>query len=292
MNKNSLIILLIFGLLQIVNAQNKSDIVIIDTKYNISIPADKFVKEIGVQRGLIKKTKKGLLQQCIDSTKNYNGNCFKITYFDDNEFVTIKKGQDLPDYIKGNIYNLDESEVQIIQSDIENYKYSKSDSSQIFISEKDKDSKNAFYEANFVFQYGGESKLTLLPKVNLMRKHNLDSFNPYYGIELGIHPLFVAGAFTFSGICGIEKGFLSLETSLSHFRTTKYSDGDKGYKGPYSQNLLNLKLGFQIGKVRLKVGTSFLLNENIPLGQERIDLLDLGKINGTVYGIEIQFKIK
>lgn len=120
----------------------------------------------------------------------------------------------------------------------------------------------------------------------------MDLFNPYYGIELGIHPLFAGGAFTFNGFCGIEKDFLSLESSLSHFRTTKISNGDKGYNGPYRQNLLNLKLGFQINKIRLKVGTSFLLKENIPQGQERIDLLDFGKINDTVYGIEIQFKIK
>ncbi len=95
MNKNFLIIFLVFGLLQTINAQNKSDILLVDSKYNISISADKFVKEISVKRGLIKKTKKALLQQCIDSTKYYKGNCFKITYFNDNEFLIIKKGQDL-----------------------------------------------------------------------------------------------------------------------------------------------------------------------------------------------------
>ena len=55
MNKNFLLILLVFGLLHTINAQDKSDIVIIDTKYNISVPSDKFVKEIIVQKGLIKK---------------------------------------------------------------------------------------------------------------------------------------------------------------------------------------------------------------------------------------------
>lgn len=293
MNKNFLIILLVFGLLQTINAQDKSDIVVIDTKYNISIPSDKFVKEISLQRGLIKKTKKELLQQCIDSTKYYGGNFFKIIYLDDNEFVTIKKELDLPVYIRGNIYNLDENEIQKIQKDIQNYKYSKSDSTQIIISEKDKDSKGVIYEANFVFQYGGESKLALfLPKVNLLRKHQFDFITPYYGIELGLHAGFVGGYGSLSGIIGVERNIISFETSVSHFRTTKISDGDNSYNGPFSQNLLNLKLGFQISKVRLKVGTSFLLNEKIPQGQERIGLLDLGKINGTIYGIEIQFKIK
>lgn len=293
MNKNFLIILLVFGLLQTINAQNKSDILIIDTKYNISVPSDKFVKEISVQKGIIKKTKKGLLQQCMDSTKYYSGNCFKINFFNDNEFTTIKNGQELPDYIRGNVYNLKESELQKIQRYIENYKYSKSDSTQISISVKDKDSKKIIYEANFVFQYGGESKLALfLPKVNLLRKHHYDFVNPYYGIELGLHAGFVGGYGSLSGIVGIEKNIFSLETSVSHFRTTRISDGDDGYNGPFSQNLLNLKLGFQISNVRLKVGTSFLLNENIPQGKERIDLIDLGKINETIYGIEIQFNIK
>lgn len=293
MNKNFLIIFLVSGLLQTINAQNKTDILIIDTKYNISVPPNKFIKEISVQRGLIKKTKIRLLQQCIDSTKNYEGNCFKITYFDDNEFVTIKKGQDLSDYIRGNIYKLDESEILEIQKNIDNFTYSKSDSTQIINSKSDKDSKRVIYEANFVFQYGGESKLALfLPKANLLRKHQIDLFTPYYGIELGLHAGFVGGYGSLSGIVGIEKNVFSLESSISHFRTTKINDGYNGYNGPFSQNLLNLKLGFKISKVKLKVGTSFLLNENIPQGQEKIDLLDLGKINKTIYGIEIQFKIK
>lgn len=159
---------------------------------------------------------------------------------------------------------------------------------------KDEDSKKAIYEANFVFQYGGESKLALfLPKVNLLRKHQFNSIAPYYGIEFGLHGGFVGGYGSVSGIVGVEKNIISLETSLSHFRTTKIPDRDNGgNNGPFSQNLLNLKLGFQINKVRLKAGTSFLLNEKVPQGEERIGLVDLGKINRRIYGIEIQFKLK
>ena len=174
----------------------------------------------------------------------------------------------------------------------EQCKSSKDDTTHIIRLKNIDDSVKVIYSANFVFQYGGESKLTILPKINLLRKHQLNSFNPYYGIELGVHPLFVAGAFTFSGICGIEKGFFNIETSLSHYRTTKVRDGQNGFNGPFSQNLFNVKFGVQIMKVKLKVGTSFLLNENIPRGQERISLLDIGKISGNIYGIELQIKIK
>lgn len=174
----------------------------------------------------------------------------------------------------------------------EQFKSSKADTTQISKLKDIDDSVKVIYSANFVFQYGGESKLTILPKINLLRKHQLSLVNPYYGIELGVHPLFVAGAFTFSGICGIEKGIFNLETSLSHYRTTKVRGGQSGFNGPFSQDLFNIKFGVQIMKIKLKVGTSFLLNENILQGQERISLLDIGKINGTIYGIELQIKIE
>lgn len=176
--------------------------------------------------------------------------------------------------------------------DHERFKSSKADTTHIPEVKDIVDSDNVVYAVNLVFQYGGESKLTLLPKVNLLRKHQLNLVSPYYGIELGVHPLFIAGAFTFSGVCGVEKGIFNLETSLSHYRTTRVKDGQDGYNGPYSQNLLNVKVGVQIMKVKLKLGTSFLLDEKIPRGQERVSLLDIGKINGTIYGIELQIRVK
>jgi hypothetical protein len=146
------------------------------------------------------------------------------------------------------------------------------------------------YRYNFVWQYGGESKLAVfLPKFNAFRVHDLKFLNPYYGLEAGIHPLLVSAAFTFSGVCGVEKGIFNLETSLSHFRTTKINDGNGGLKGPYSQNSFNLKLGIRIKKIYLKIGRSFLLNENVPVGQDRIPLFGIGEINGKVYGVEVQY---
>ena len=147
------------------------------------------------------------------------------------------------------------------------------------------------YRANAVLQYGGESKLTLMPKLNFLRVHELEGFSPYYGLEAGILPMFTFGAFSFSAIGGFEKGMFSIETSLSHFRTTRISDNMGGHKGPFSQNLLNLKLGVQLWEVRLKFGVSFLLKENIPNGDEPIPLLKIGEINDIIFGIEIQFQL-
>ena len=126
MNKNFWITLLIICSLQAITAQNNSDILIIDSKHDISISTDAYVKEISIPRGLIKKTRKSLLQQCIDSTRFYNGNCFIVTYYNDNEFVIINKGQDSSDYMRGKIYSLDESEFSKIGAKNRKHKITKS----------------------------------------------------------------------------------------------------------------------------------------------------------------------
>lgn len=153
------------------------------------------------------------------------------------------------------------------------------------------ESEEISYKANLIFQYGGESKLTLLPKINFIRIHQKNFFKPYYGVELGVHPLFIAGAFTFTAMSGVEFKNIQIESSISHFRTTKVSDPDGGQNGPYAQNLLNLKLGYNISRFSIKVGTSFPINDNLPKGDERIPLFDLGVINGQIYGIELQYRI-
>ncbi len=168
----------------------------------------------------------------------------------------------------------------------------KSNYYKIFNSTNDKDSIKVTYKTNLIFQYGGESKITLLPKVNFLRVHQLKSINPYYGVEFGLHPLMIAVAYTFSAVCGIEKDIFNIETSFCHYRTSKINNGKDNFIGPFSQNSLNLKLGIQIKKIGIKIGTSFLINENIPNEQKRIPLLDIGKINGNIYGIELLFRIK
>lgn len=153
------------------------------------------------------------------------------------------------------------------------------------------DTSKVAYKANLVFQFGGESKLTLLPKINLLRVHQRHLIKPYYGLELGVHPLFVAGAFTFSGILGFEVGQFNLESSFSHFRTTKIRDGYGNLNGPYYQNLLNLKLGYSIRRFTIKLGTSFIINDTAPTGDDRLPLLDIGKINQQIFGLELQYRI-
>lgn len=147
------------------------------------------------------------------------------------------------------------------------------------------------YKSHLVFQYGGESKLTILPKFNFYRIHQQRLLKPYYGIEIGVHPLFVAGAFTFSALTGCEIKNFQLETSLTHFRTTSIAGADGGQKGPYMQNLFNFKIGYIINRISIKIGTSFTINENISKGEERLPLFDLGMINNHIYGVEFQYRM-
>lgn len=290
MNKFFFIILLMVCSLQTIKGQNLQDILIIDSKHEISVPNEKMITSISIKRGLIKETKKKLLEQCVDSTKLYNGNCFKVTFYDDNDFLIV--GQGKQNYIKGEIYSLNESEIKNINSKIENYKITKADPNNVGEVTASTDSTKVSYKVNLIFQYGGESKLTILPKVNLLRVHKLNLFNPYYGVELGIHPYLIGGAFTFSGLCGIEKNIFNIESSFSHFRTIKIKNGENSFIGPFSQNSLNLKFGIRIKKIGIKIGTSFLVNENIPQGQEKISVLDIGKINNNTYGIEFLINLK
>lgn len=153
------------------------------------------------------------------------------------------------------------------------------------------ESKKVSYKANAAFQYGGESKITILPKFSLVRIHQAKIIKPYYGAAIGLHPNLISAAFTFAGIGGIEVKQFSIESSISHFRTTRISDGLDGFKGPYAQNAFNLKIGYTIKRFTLKLGRSFLISEHFPEGDERIGILDIGKINGQTFGIELQWRI-
>lgn len=145
-------------------------------------------------------------------------------------------------------------------------------------------------EINYLLPWGGESKVPLFGvKFNLLRIHDLKYINPYYGIGAGFHHLLVFGCGTFSLIGGIEKGIFRLESSISHFWTSKYRDIDNLEIGPFNQQLLNLKFAIQIKMVKLKIGNSFILNEKIPSGQDRIPLLNIGNINNRIWCIELEF---
>lgn len=157
----------------------------------------------------------------------------------------------------------------------------------------DQDSSNIVYEIYYSFGWGGDSKLALfLPKFYFTRKHQFEKINFYYGGGLGLHALFLGPYGSISGALGVEKNTFDLETSISHFRIAKAKRENNEREGPFSQNLFNLKLGMRIKTVRVKVGTSFILGENSPLGQEPPPLLNFGKIGNNIWSIELQLKLK
>lgn len=138
------------------------------------------------------------------------------------------------------------------------------------------------YQMNFAFQYGGEARIS--PKINLLRKHYLSNFSPYYGVEVGMMPLFVTASHCFSVILGAERGIFSTETSVSHFTFSLP-------KETINQNLVNWKFGVQIKKVKLKFGVSYIFSEK-NASEEKSSLLKIGKINhNIIWCAELQFRI-
>jgi len=155
---------------------------------------------------------------------------------------------------------------------------------------KNKKNGEVGYDINIVLQYGGESKIAFIfPKINFLRKHHFKALQPYYGLEVGPHLHLLGPYGSFSAIVGLEKSIFTFETSLSRFLYGAIPDVDNGFIGPFRQTLCNLKLGVGIEGVRLKVGRSFLLDEYIPEGQERIPFLDIGKFNSGIWSFELQF---
>ncbi|MEM1327826.1 MAG: hypothetical protein AAGI23_17830 [Bacteroidota bacterium] len=152
-----------------------------------------------------------------------------------------------------------------------------------------RDSSRIQYEGNMAFAVGGESKLAFLfPRFDFLRKHIFEKGSFYYGAGLGLHLAFVAGYGSINGITGLEYRFLDVESSISHLRTTRIVVDENDIRGPFSQNLFHVKAGVKIKNVKLRVVRSFIISEVVPIGQDRIPLLDIGKINDNLWGVEVQ----
>jgi len=158
--------------------------------------------------------------------------------------------------------------------------------------EVDKNPKPKF-EASYSLAIGGESKFAfLLPKINVARRHQFPKIDFYYGVGIGAHTSFVGGFGSFNGFIGVEKNRFDLETSFSHFWITRTPTDEDVDDFPFHQNLINLKIGYRIKNSIIRIGTSFLLSEKTTAGLKRNKLLDVGKINGRIYGIEVITFIK
>ncbi|MEL7124543.1 MAG: hypothetical protein AAFO07_34235 [Bacteroidota bacterium] len=148
-------------------------------------------------------------------------------------------------------------------------------------------------ELSYSLAAGGAPKLTaFLPQFNFIRRNQSDFLDLYYGLGIGLHVHFQGGFGTFNGIVGVEKKWLSVEGSISHFWTTKIIIDQDREVGPFYQNLVNLKLGYKIGNVKVRLGTSFLLSEGIPDGQTAARFINIGKIDRRIYGIDFTAPLK
>lgn len=101
-------LVLIFSFNNYLDGQIDTDVVVIDLEDDTTPPESKFIKEIRIKRKFLIKTLGQLRAQAVDSAKIYRGNCLKITHFDNNESLVIKKGY--PDYLRARIYHIENYE--------------------------------------------------------------------------------------------------------------------------------------------------------------------------------------
>ena len=143
----------------------------------------------------------------------------------------------------------------------------------------------SLWEGGAEFEAGGLAKIAVFtPILYGGRRHHLEQINWYYGLAGGAQALLITGVYNFRAYTGIAYRSLDVESSVGRYYAPKVAvdEMDPG-TGPMRQDLLNFKLGVRIQRVRLRLGTSFVLGENYPDGQANEGLLPIGRINGRIY---------
>ena len=287
MKKKLLLILLIFGLFPSLKAQNEPVLVIFDSIYDISVAREKLVKEIRVRRAFLKRSKKSLLKQCMDSTRYYGGNCFKVTYYDDNESLTIKMKDWVPYYIRGEVYVLDESELQDIRTQIASY----TPPPEVELKEVYESKSDSLMSQNLRigFGFGLETGISAFaPKLSYIVFQNRNSFNTYYGGEL---TAFVFGGFFLSNdyLYGIQNEFITFESSVGAWWFPKTYNKSKIEN--YFHATLNPKIGLKFSRLWFKFGPSFYLYKNYPENSDIENLIGIAKWGNLHYNVELLIRI-
>ena len=130
--------------------------------------------------------------------------------------------------------------------------------------------------------YGGESKITLMPRIEIAATHNFKFLKLYYGIGCGIYPLMVTGSYSANIHTGFELKFINFESSLSHYRRFKVNIDEENTIPPLLENALHLKMGIRIKGIRLKFVQSYPISVKNPVVDWKF-----GNSN-KYWGIELQ----
>ena len=199
------------------------------------------------------------IKESIYSTKYYKGNSFK------EEFLITRKNHDL-NYIRRGIYLSNKQEKTSNEIEINS-------------------SKVVSYNAYISFQFGGEAKLTFMPKFGFTRQHNNKSIKPYYGLEGGLYHLLMYNTYTLNMVLGAKKNIFSLESNVNNFWVPSHKPDAKVRS--YRQSSLGIKAGIDIKKTRLKTIIAFIIDENIPQGEDSMPLFGIGRINNVILGVEL-----
>lgn len=141
---------------------------------------------------------------------------------------------------------------------------------------------------------GPETGLSLfIPKISYYNFQNRKILPTYYGIE-GCLNMIERPWMSLDCLYGIKKGIFTLDTSVGvwWYPRNKYETGDETIvTGPYFHTTVNPKIGFKFWKVWLKGGPSIFLYKGYPKNQEKIGLVDMIKIGGTLFNFEVLIKL-
>jgi len=283
-------LLLLFSLsVSFLWAQDESEVLLIEEQYLLRLPEEAKLMELELPRSITEgESKAAIYRACKDSTLKRGGNCFKVLFYQDEDEFRPRFKNAGHSRVRGFIYRLNPQEFSKAAEDLDSLKaQSRREWRETFLW-LERESDKIIYQTGFILQYGGESKLSTLPKISFLRLHNSKALKPYYGVEAGGYPLLVTVAYSVAAVSGLEWSFLNLETSFSFFQSRGTNDGN-GLVGPFSETAFNLKLGFRIARMRLKLGSTFVLNQVGPAGVAFPPLFDIGRYQGQIFGLELEY---
>jgi len=120
--KHCFLLIFLFTTLNLFGQEKDKKVHIINFENDVELYNSELIKEIRIKKKFRKKTYQRLIDQVVDSTKIYGGDCIKITYYDDSDNVQMESKFKWPNHLVAEIYNLNPQYKNTIISEINRIK--------------------------------------------------------------------------------------------------------------------------------------------------------------------------
>ena len=149
------------------------------------------------------------------------------------------------------------------------------------------DSTRTAWKWGIEIEAGGLAKAGFFPPVFWVeRRHYGRELEFAYGLSGGAHVLFITSCYNARFYGATTYKNLTLEASAGRYWYPALAADDMNpINDLITQTLANIKFGVRAQRMRLRVGTSFVLTERVSLGDEGKGLLDFGEIGGRIYSL-------